>query len=107
MADDKKDGSVTLLNRGQRWFDIGVGADKKPRRHGPGTTMTYSAEEAKRVEGYKDLMDITKLPGSLDAKKLKAENNQLSDENKRLKEQLAALSAPKVEEPRKKEKAAN
>lgn len=103
MSDNKKsDGAVTLLNRGQRSYDLTNGADGKARRHGPGATMTYSAEEAKRMEGYKELVDITKLPGQVDVAALKAENAKLLAENTGLKAQLQALqdtiAAPKQEE---------
>lgn len=97
MAEKEKEGSVTLLNRGQRHFDVGTGTDGKPRRHSPGTTFTYSADEAKRLSGYRELVDISKLPGQVDTAKLKAENAKLLDENKRLREQLIALQAPKDE----------
>lgn len=104
MSDNSKksDGTVTLLNRGQRSYDLANGADGKARRHGPGATMTYSAEEAKRMEGYKELVDITKLPGQVDVTALKAENAKLLAENAGLKAQLEALqdtiAAPKKED---------
>lgn len=104
MADDKKaEGSVTLLNRGKRSFDLGLDAKGKSKgRHAPGTTHAYTAEEAKRLEGYKELADISKLPGQVDAKALKAENAKLQDENKRLREQLAALE--QAPDPKQKDK---
>lgn len=101
MAEDKKDGgSVTLLNRSQRSFDLGLDEKGKSKgRHAPGTAHTYTAEEAKRLEGYKELMDVSKIPGALDARKLKDENNKLLDENARLKAQLLTLEASAKEEP--------
>lgn len=98
MTEEKRDeGSVTLLNRGLRHFDLGADAKGKPLgRHSPGATHTYTAEQAKRLEGYKELVDIAKLPGQVDAKKLKEENAKLKDENARLREQLLA-HAPKEE----------
>lgn len=102
MADDKKsDGSVTLLNRSQRYFEIAIGPDKKPIRHAPGAAMVYSGQEAKLALGYKDLVDLSKMPGAVDSRKLKAENNKLSDENSRLKAELAALSSSKTDAPEK------
>lgn len=94
--DKKLEGTVTLLNRGLRHFEIALDASGKPIRHAPGVALVYSAEDAKRAEGYKELVDIAKMPGAVDAKKLKSENNKLSDENKRLKEQLAALMPKSV-----------
>lgn len=95
MADEKKSagGSVTLLNKGQRHYDLGNDASGQPRRHAPGTTHTYSAEEAARMVTYRDLVDISKLPGQVDVKKLKVDNDKLLSENARLKEQLAALES--------------
>lgn len=97
MADEKKsEGLVTLLNKGARVWDHGFeekGGKKVARKHLPGTTMTFTAEEAKKLDGYKELVDITKLPGQLDLKKVIAENTKLLDENKRLREQLLALQS--------------
>ncbi len=100
MADEKKsEGSITFLNKSKRHYDLGLGADGKPRRHAPGATMTYTPEEAKRMASYSsDLIDITKLPGSVDVRKLKADNAALLSENAELKKQLAAFE-PKAEEP--------
>lgn len=100
MADEKKDkvteGSVTLLNRGKRHFEIALDAAGKPIRHAPGVAMVYSAADAKRASAYKELVDLSKMPGAVDAKKLKADNTKLADENAKLKAQLEAL-APKPE----------
>lgn len=96
MAEEKKEGSVTFLNRGLRHYDLGF-KDGKPCRHAPGTTMVYTAEEARRAAGYRDLVDITKLPGQVDTGKIKAENAKLQDENSRLRAQLEALT-PKTED---------
>lgn len=101
MADEKKaDGrTVALFNKSQRAFDHGleVGADgkKSPRRHMPNTSHLYTAEEAAKLSGYKELIDLSKLPGQIDARKLKEDNAKLSDENARLKASLAALQEPK------------
>lgn len=90
MADDK---GITLLNRGQRHFDLGAGADKKPLRHSPGATHSYSAEEgAKLAKMYpKELVDISKLPGAVDSRQMKADLDKANAENAALKAQLAAL----------------
>lgn len=94
--DKKADGSVTLLNRGRRHFDLGKGQNGSPRRHSPGTTMAYTAEEAGRMAGYQDLVDISKLPGQVNAAKLKSDNDKLTADNEALKARLDALeSAPK------------
>lgn len=119
MADEKKlekaeaPAGTTFLNRGKRHFDIGFHPDGKAKRHSPGTTMAYTAEEAKRHEGYADLIDISKIPGSIDTKRLASDNAKLLAENLALKEQLEALGEtkaadkePKPEKSSKKEKAA-
>lgn len=100
MANDKKsDGTVTLLNRSKRHFDLGLGEDKQPRRHAPGTTMAYTAEEAAKMGAYKDLVDISKLPGQVDTGKLKADNAKLAADNAKLQAQLDAMQADKTEAP--------
>lgn len=108
MAEEKKssgDGSVTFLNRGKRHYDLGNDAAGKPRRVAPGSTVLCSAEDAKRLSIYRDLVDISKLPGQVDARKLKAENEKLADENTRLKAQLLALPKEvEAEKPAPKEK---
>lgn len=92
MAEEKKESNeVVFLNRGQRHYDLNPDAQGKVRRHSPGTTMLYSAEEAKKAAGYFDLVDISKLPGQVDTNKLKAESAALHNENASLKAQLAAL----------------
>ena len=95
-TEDKKaaEGTVTFLNRGKRHFNLAKGADGSPRRHSPGTTMVYSAAEAEKSRGYSDLVDISKLPGQVDAVKIKADNERLAADNAALKAQLEAL-APK------------
>lgn len=103
-ADKKEDGSITLLNKGLRHFDLGADKEGKPRRHAPGTTMSYTAEEAKKHSIYKDLIDISKMPGQVDVRKLKADKEALQDENTRLKAQLEALSTAKTEKPKKADK---
>lgn len=85
----KEEARVTLMNRGQRSYE--VVSDGKVVRHSPGTTMSYSAEEAKKMEGYRDLIDITKMPGQVDANKLKADNAKLLADNAALQAQLDAL----------------
>ncbi len=87
--------TVTLLNRGKRSYDLGQGADGQPRRHVPGAMMVYSAEEAARMSGYTELVDISKLPGQIDVSQLKTENVNLQAENAALKAQLEALE-PKL-----------
>lgn len=96
---EKSAGNVTLLNRGQRSYEVANGADGKSRRHGPGTTMEYSAEEAKKMAGYRDLVDISKLPGQVDVGAIKAESVRLTAENAVLKAQLQALQTAPVETP--------
>ena len=94
MAAEKKEVEVTVfLNKGLRHYDLGFGVDGKPRRHSPGQTMAYTAEEAARHSGYADLVDVAKMPGVVDVKQLKSENAQLADQNAKLKAQLAALEA--------------
>lgn len=86
---------IVFLNRSKRKFDLGFTADAKgnkaPRIHMPGATMLYTREEAERMSIYKELIDISKLPGQVDARKLKSENAKLVEENAKLKSQLAAL----------------
>lgn len=99
MAETKEkekteEASTTFLNRGLRIYDLGTGSDGKPRRHLPGTTMAYTEDEAKQHEGYSDLVDVTKMPGTESARKVKADRDRLANENEALKAQLAALSAP-------------
>lgn len=90
-----EDRSVSLFNRGKRTFDLGLesGKDgkKSPRRHAPGESHLYTPSEAAKMSIYKEIVDLSKLPGQLDAKKLKSENEKLADENKKLKDQLASL----------------
>lgn len=97
--EDKKDGgvTVTLLNRGQRSYEVAGTEPGKTRRHAPGATMDYTAEEAGKLGMYKELVDITKLPGQIDAAKTKADNAKLLADNAALKAQLEALT-PKKEE---------
>lgn len=96
MADEKKSEPklISLLNRGKRHFD-GLDAEGKPRRHSPGEVHSYTVEGAKLLDGYKELVDISKLPGSVDASKLADDNKSLNDENARLKAELAALGDTK------------
>lgn len=91
------EGTVILLNRGKRHYDIGFDESGKARRHSPGATMVYTAEEAKRVEAYAELVDISKIPGQVNPKAIKAENAKLVDENASLKAQLEALQNKKSE----------
>lgn len=92
MAEKVKEGEGTMfLNKGLRRYDLGVDKDGKARRHDPGATMLYTAEEAKRHEGYSDLIDISKMPASVNAKKLKAENEKLLEEKLALEARIAAL----------------
>lgn len=98
MGNDKtaEAGGATLINTGKRTYDLGPAESdekKSPRQHRPGTTFFYSASELVRMAPYvgKELMDITKLPGQVDVRKLKEENARLLDENRRLREQVAAL----------------
>lgn len=109
-------GTVTLLNKGQRHFDLGyeqlVGEDgkpqfyedgkpipdkDKPRKYAPNNTITLPAKEgAKLAAKYpKELVDLSKIPGAVDVGALKGEAAKLKAENEALKAQLAAL--PKVE----------
>lgn len=100
MSKEEKsvDGSATFLNRGKRHYDLAKGADGQVRRHAPGATMLYSADEVKQMSGYSDLVDISKLPGQVDTGKLKAENARMLAENAALKAQLEALTpAPDAE----------
>lgn len=92
MAEAIKEGAgVVFLNKGMRHFDLAAGADGKPRRHSPGQTMEYSAAEADSHSGYSDLIDISKMPTSVNTKKLAAEKAALVDENAELKARIAAL----------------
>ena len=95
MADEKDEAFVTYLNRGKRKFDLGFDENRKPKYHLPGTTMSYTEEQAKLHEGYADLVDVTKMPGQENARKVRADRDALKKENDELKAQLAALSAPK------------
>lgn len=101
MASDKKaaDGSVTFLNKGKRHYDT-IGEAGEKLRHAPGATMTYSAEQAARMAQYKDLIDITKLPGQVNAAELRAESARLKADNEALKARLEALEPAKAEEPK-------
>lgn len=92
-AEVKVEEGTVFLNKGKRHFDLAPGKDGKARRHAPGTTMAYSAEEAKIHEGYSDLIDVTKVPGQVNVRQVKADNAKLLDENAQLRAQLAALTA--------------
>lgn len=93
MADDKKESAtVTLLNRGKRHYDV-IGPDGKQFRHAPGTTAVYGLEEADKVMGYSDLIDITKMPGQASVRQLKADNETLLKQKAELEAQLASLRA--------------
>jgi hypothetical protein len=92
VKDDRP--SITFLNRGSRTFDLGIGADGKPRLHIKGSTMVYTAVEADQHQGYPDLVDISKLPGVVDQTAIKDENAKLAAENAELKKQLAGLTPP-------------
>ncbi len=80
---------VSLLNKSGRKFV--VTKDGKPFTHEPGKIVTYSAAEAAKLAGYKELLDTSKIPGALDAAKLKKENADLLAANKALQAQLDAL----------------
>lgn len=97
--------TVTLLNKGQRSFDLPFVNGQPVGKHAPGTTHTYSAEQAARLAGYPDLIDVTKVPGSVDTRALQSENATLKAEREALKAQLAALT-PKTAEQKKAEKEA-
>lgn len=92
MSNEKKDGNVTLLNRGKRHFDFGKGADGKVRVLAPGAMLSFSLEEAAKLSGYKELVDISKLPGQVDTEALKADNAKLLAEKKELEAKLASLT---------------
>lgn len=89
MADTKV---VTLMNRSKRHYDT-TGADGKPTRHSPGTTQEYTPEQAAQFDPL-EMVDLSKLPGSVDKESLRKENAALRVESEALKAQLAAL-APK------------
>lgn len=99
MADEKKasDGAVSLLNKSSRKFTSVK--DGKSFDHMSGRVETYTAEEAAALAGYKELLDTSKLPGSLNAAQLKKENSDLLAANKALQAQLDALK-PKEEKPK-------
>ena len=92
MADKKDaDGSVSYINKGQRHFD--VKKDGKAFRHSPNMVATYTAKEAEQLSGYpKEIFDISKLPGAVDTRALKADNAKLLADNAALKAQLDALT---------------
>ena len=92
MADKKDaDGSVSYINKGQRHFD--VRKDGKAFRHSPNMVATYTAKEAEQLSGYpKEIFDISKLPGAVDTRALKADNAKLLADNAALKAQLEALT---------------
>ncbi len=92
MADEKK--VVTLMNQSKRHFDT-VNADGKAVRHAPGRTEEYTLEQAKQFDP-RELVDLSKLPGSVDKEALRKENAGLKSENEALKAQIAALT-PKDE----------
>jgi hypothetical protein len=89
MADEKKEAPVTLLNRSKRIFDTIKNGRKF--RHGIGKLATYSAEEAKALVGYPELMDVSKIPGSADKAQLESDNAALKAEKEKLEKELAAL----------------
>lgn len=104
MSSEKKDGSVTLLNRGKRHYDFGKDAQGNERVLAPGAMMSFTAEDAAKLSGYKELVDISKLPGQVDTTALKAENQRLQDEKAKLEAQLASLAPAPAEEPKAKGK---
>ena len=65
----------------------------KPSRHSPGAMASYTPEQAAVLAGYADMVDITKLPGSIDATALKSENASLKAKHAALEAELAALKA--------------
>lgn len=100
MAEAKKaEGGITLLNRGQRKFDLSKGG--KPEWHMPGATHVYPAEDgAKLAVMYpRELADISKLPGAVDTTKLASDNAKLLADNEALKAQLASVLSAKAEDP--------
>lgn len=90
---DKEEKKVTLQNRGVRHFDL------KGGRVSPGEMVEVTAEEAKKLAGYRDLVDVSKLPikgaAAAEAAKLKVDNKALADENALLKKQLEDAKKPK------------
>jgi len=96
MADEKK--VVTLLNKSSRHFDT-LNADGKAIRHSPGRTEEYTLEQAAQFDP-RELVDLSKIPGSADKEDLRKENASLKAENAALKAQVAALTpAPAAPEP--------
>lgn len=75
---------VTVLNRGRRSYHLTDG-----RILGPGEGLTVSADEAKSLQNYREVVDASKLvkvPQNDEAvKKLKKENDELAKENAELK----------------------
>jgi hypothetical protein len=88
---------VSLLNTSKSRSFV-VLKDGKSYSHLPGKIATYTAAEAENLKGYKELLDTSKLPGSLNATQLKRENADLLAANKALQAQLDALK-PKDEKP--------
>lgn len=97
MSDDKK---IRILNRGAAPHVIRM----KPKRTvlAPGMAAEVSAEEAKRLLAYPELVDMAKIiPGQED------DIAKLQKENEELKAKLASLAPkPKAEEKAHEEKAA-
>lgn len=94
MAEKKE--VITLLNRSKRHYDT-VGADEKAHRHAPGTTHEYTPEQAAQFDP-KEMIDLSKVPGSVDKEALRKENAALKAESEALKRQLAVLTPkPEVE----------
>lgn len=104
MADEKapaapaaSDAPVTLFNRGKRIFD--TIKDGKKFRHAIGSIATYAAKEAAALKGYADLVDVSKIPGSVDKAKLEADNAALKADKERLEKEIAALKGAQAPAP--------
>lgn len=83
MAEAKAEGKVPVLNRGRRTFHLADGKLLKP-----GQGCEVSAEEAKGLLEYKDLVDARKVVKLPSTSKIEAENAELKKQNDELKAQL-------------------
>lgn len=89
MTDKPKETKVPIYNRGQRTFHTSVGA------LGPGKTHHLPEDEAKKLEGYDDIVDARNIVEpedfKLKIKKITDERDALKAENENLKAEVEKL----------------